>query len=60
MVLRAQLEETMKAKESYFNKSCHLEEIKAELDRLRHVDAENINLRDQTRDMEQRIVSLNG
>ena len=50
----------MQAKESYFNKSCHLEEIKAELDRLRHVDAENCNLRDQMRDMEQRIVSLSG
>ncbi len=58
-MLREQLLEANRAKETYFSRACQLDELKVEMDRLRHVEADNGKLRDQLRDMEHRIASLN-
>jgi len=58
-MLREQLLEANRAKETYFSRACQLDELKVEMDRLRHVEADNGKLRDQLRDMEHRNASLN-
>lgn len=45
-MLRDQLTEANRAKDSYFSRSCQLDEVKVEMDRLRHVEHENGKLRD--------------
>ena len=46
-------------KDEYYRKSCDLENLKIELERLRHVEGDNGKLRDTMRDMEGRISNLN-
>ena len=58
-MLRTQLVETQNAKEEYYRRSCDLENAKIELDRLRHVDSDNNKLRDQMKDMDSRLATLN-
>ena len=58
-VLCDRLLEANTAKENYFNRACQLDDAKVELDRLRHIESDNGKLREQLRDMTQRIDSLN-
>lgn len=58
-MLREQLLEANRAKETYFSRACQLDELKVEMDRLRHVEADNGKFRDQLRESEHRIASLN-
>ena len=50
MCLRDQLTEANHAKDTYFSRSCQLDDAKIELERLRHVEGENSGLRGKTRD----------
>lgn len=58
-MLREQLMEANRAKDTYFSRACQLDELKVEMDRLRHVESENGKLKDQLRQMEHRIAELN-
>ena len=58
-MMREQLLEANRAKDTYFSRACQLDEAKVELDRLRHVELENGKLRDQLREMEHRVAELN-
>jgi chromosome segregation ATPase len=58
-MLRDQLLEANRAKDSYFSRACQLDDVKIEMDRLRHVEGDNGKLRDTMRDMEHRIGMLN-
>ena len=58
-MLRDQLLEATRAKESYFSRACQLDDVKIEIDRRRHVESDNGKLRDTMRDMEHRIGMLN-
>ena len=58
-ILREQLNEANRQKDTYFSRACQLDDVKVEIDRLRHVDGENGGLRDQLRDLEHRIATLN-
>ena len=54
-ILRDQLLEANRAKDNYYSRACQLDDVKIEMERLRHVESDNGNLRDQLRDMEHRI-----
>lgn len=58
-MLREQLLEANRAKDNYFSRACQLDELKVEMDRLRHVESDNGKLRDQLREMEHRMAELN-
>ena len=58
-MLREQLLEANRAKDNYYSRACQLDDVKIEMERLRHVESENGTLRDQLRDMEHRIAQLN-
>ena len=45
-MLREQLMEANRAKDTYFSRACQLDELKVEMDRLRHVESENGKLKD--------------
>ena len=57
-MLREQLLEANRAKDNYYSRACQLDDVKIEMERLRHVESDNGNLRDQLRDMEHRIAQL--
>lgn len=44
--LREQLLEAGRAKDTYFSRACQLDDVKVELERLRHVEGDNGKLRD--------------
>ena len=52
--LRDQLKDVSTAKEEYYKRSCELDTLKVEMDRLRHYEADCTKLREQMRDMEHR------
>lgn len=58
-ILRDQLMDANRAKDNYYGRACQLDEVKVEMDRLRHVEAENGNLRDQVRELEHKAATLN-
>ena len=45
-VLREQLLEANRAKDTYFSRACQLDDVKVEMERLRHVESDNGQLRD--------------
>ena len=48
-----------RAKDNYYGRACQLDDVKVEMDRLRHVEAENGSLRDQVRELEHNVAKLN-
>lgn len=45
-MLREQLLEANRAKDNYYSRACQLDDVKIEMERLRHVESENGTLRD--------------